>query len=480
MPGVPTSRGCDGCRKQKKKCDQAKPACGRCSRLNIQCLNAGTRRYAFVLGISQPTRRRIAPTATDPTIQVAPSPVDRLAGQLIARLGVQDVRYDISAYGGFLKLLPQRLGRSSALDAGVDVFSVAFSNHRGEERSLEVWRKYGFALKAVRECLADPKQGPTVNVICAIYLILLVQARVGRQSEQVVSHEEGLVHLVEALVNQGPRSEFEAKALSAISTTVIYASLTIPSIRLSPKFWAVAARLAPPMQAPAPETPEPDEPQGKIYTSFPSLHFLCVGKLPDHLRNPELYLNEIHNNYARGNKDLPNIRSSLANIAVAQGYSDVTRARLCRDYQAAYAMILAIVLATNQILQAFYPLDTSLPREEDDYIHQIIDVAEGSRNYIPFGSGFIVGPLSVACAVASDPATKARATALFRQFIGAFEGEDWIKISEWWRYRFMDIRCCLGSPRPGDDPVMASETCRLALSSVQCSASQNYLEVNFH
>ncbi|OBS21504.1 hypothetical protein FPOA_07842 [Fusarium poae] len=47
MPGVPKSRGCNNCLKQKKKCDQQKPVCSRCTRLNIACKGSGERKYVF-------------------------------------------------------------------------------------------------------------------------------------------------------------------------------------------------------------------------------------------------------------------------------------------------------------------------------------------------------------------------------------------------------------------------------------------------
>ncbi|KAM0240718.1 hypothetical protein ACHAP5_007923 [Fusarium lateritium] len=47
MPGVPKSRGCNDCLKQKKKCDQAKPACSRCARLAIPCVGSGEQKYVF-------------------------------------------------------------------------------------------------------------------------------------------------------------------------------------------------------------------------------------------------------------------------------------------------------------------------------------------------------------------------------------------------------------------------------------------------
>ncbi|OQD80874.1 hypothetical protein PENANT_c031G07116 [Penicillium antarcticum] len=47
MPGVPSSRACESCRKQKKKCDEVKPTCSRCTRLKVPCIGNGVKRYKF-------------------------------------------------------------------------------------------------------------------------------------------------------------------------------------------------------------------------------------------------------------------------------------------------------------------------------------------------------------------------------------------------------------------------------------------------
>ena len=57
------------------------------------------------------------------------------------------------------------------------VFSLAFSRYYGEQQSLDVYRKYGTAIGAVRDCLEVAK-GANIDIICAIYMILLVQASI--------------------------------------------------------------------------------------------------------------------------------------------------------------------------------------------------------------------------------------------------------------------------------------------------------------
>ncbi|ETN39413.1 uncharacterized protein HMPREF1541_05636 [Cyphellophora europaea CBS 101466] len=48
MPGVPTSKGCEACRRRKKGCDLVQPTCGRCTKLGLKCINNGTGRLKFV------------------------------------------------------------------------------------------------------------------------------------------------------------------------------------------------------------------------------------------------------------------------------------------------------------------------------------------------------------------------------------------------------------------------------------------------
>ncbi|KAI9152331.1 hypothetical protein HJFPF1_09561 [Paramyrothecium foliicola] len=347
---------------------------------------------------------------------------------------------------------------------------MAFSKSYKEQQPLALFRKYGNALKEVRNCLEAGSKHDTIDIICAIYMILL--AWIGRQSEQTISHEEGLARLVETLVSHGPQNEFEGRVLSAISIPVIFGIFTNPSIKLSPKFWAVAEMLA----APLPAGPQPPT-SAQTQTPFPSLHFSVIGKLPDHLHYPELYLTEMRYTYARVKADLPKFASSLVNLENRPNQEELTRARARRDYEAAYSMALAIALATNQILQAADPADQSLQRELLGLVDQIIGLAEDASKYIPIGSGFIVGPLSIACASVDDQTMKSYMKTLLGQFFGAFKGEDWSKLADWWYYKFMDIRCRLGKPRPTDDPVKAAKEIATPISCVQCSASHNYIEV---
>lgn len=64
---------------------------------------------------------------------------------------------------------------NKALDASVDAFSTAFSQFYTVDKSVVAYSKYGQALKAVRDCLNDPSQAKTIETMCAIYLVMVVQ-----------------------------------------------------------------------------------------------------------------------------------------------------------------------------------------------------------------------------------------------------------------------------------------------------------------
>lgn len=84
MPGVPSSLACDACRKQKKKCDQRKPKCSRCARLQITCAGNGVRRYKFKwhfaghdFGALRSTKHSVIPLPLDDTSIVDLEPDER-------------------------------------------------------------------------------------------------------------------------------------------------------------------------------------------------------------------------------------------------------------------------------------------------------------------------------------------------------------------------------------------------------------------
>jgi hypothetical protein len=197
MPGVPSGRGCEGCRKQKKKvchrrrssrdmtaklekCDQRRPDCSRCLRLEISCVGAGERRYKFITN-HDPT---ILP-ARDDTLKPASivvmshSATELLVASMIQTMNpATDLKFDLAwSFGPFLELVPQRLGRNAALDAAAKAIiaahsSYCFSSHRA---SPNVLLDYSRALSHLRFALNEIVTAQSLETLCAIKLLLICQ-----------------------------------------------------------------------------------------------------------------------------------------------------------------------------------------------------------------------------------------------------------------------------------------------------------------
>lgn len=213
MPGVPSGKGCDACRKQKKKvskcnvackarasaksleCDLSKPSCSRCARLRIPCVGAGQQRYKFK-DQSRPVKRMNSDSSTeqksshsatpDPSViedvrALSRSPsndTSALAAALVHAVSVETSwRFNIAyAYGGFVALIPQRLGRNAALDASVSALTEAHSMFcNAQLPSRSVLSKYSHALTQLRLCLSDPQVATQSETLASVMLLLITQ-----------------------------------------------------------------------------------------------------------------------------------------------------------------------------------------------------------------------------------------------------------------------------------------------------------------
>ena len=182
MPGVPSGRGCDACRKQKKKCDQSQPACGRCTRLNIACIGSGERRFKFKqqMVVASSGARNAGTSRTITLFTPNPIPTNeatKTVSSFTYILGVKDIRYSLGCYGPFLEEIPKRIGNNDALDASVGALSSAFSSLSTRTHSSESLQAYGHALEALRTCLKDDSKARSIDTLCAIYIMLVVQVR---------------------------------------------------------------------------------------------------------------------------------------------------------------------------------------------------------------------------------------------------------------------------------------------------------------
>lgn len=165
------------------QCDQLKPVCSRCSRLQISCTGSGKQRYKFkevrvgaTLKEMETKRSRSTPSSAWSLSKTPSNEATVILNSFVHRLEVKDLRYDICwTYGNLLKEVPKRLGTNAALDASVCALTTVLSDLSTGQKSVHALTRYGWALRALRSCLNDPLIARSSSTLCAIYLIWICQ-----------------------------------------------------------------------------------------------------------------------------------------------------------------------------------------------------------------------------------------------------------------------------------------------------------------
>lgn len=164
--------------------------CTRCARRGIECVGAGEKRYKFmeegptIVKKRSPKRHLTttpSPDGKDIVRRIAVNPTNNstLLGQgMVAAMKPQtSLRYNLMwAYGGYLTLVPRRLGLNEALDTAVDALVTTHASFSScKEITVKSLTKYSKALGALRRCLDDPVTAGSSETLCAVSVLLLVQ-----------------------------------------------------------------------------------------------------------------------------------------------------------------------------------------------------------------------------------------------------------------------------------------------------------------
>ncbi|KAF4417394.1 hypothetical protein FACUT_12241 [Fusarium acutatum] len=142
MVGVPSSRGCNSCRKAKKR---YKP--------------------------DTQTTQLITPPAETPS-----NDTTRLTAEFISLMEIDDDRFGFEAYGPyFFADLPRRMGSNSALDTTTSAMIASFQAIRLRKTAdKKTFSLYGKALRSLQGCLSDENQ-PVMLKLELVLMIMLCQ-----------------------------------------------------------------------------------------------------------------------------------------------------------------------------------------------------------------------------------------------------------------------------------------------------------------
>ncbi|KAL4866277.1 hypothetical protein BDV12DRAFT_137797 [Aspergillus spectabilis] len=426
MPGVPSSRGCDACRRQKKKCDQLKPACTRCARLQIPCVGSGQRRFKFKEGYSKGQNVILFSHAG----RVPSNDTLDITRGFIEVLQVTDIRYDVTWYGPFLETLPRRIGSSPALDAAIGAVTSAVKAVRTQQNFSDAMSRYVKGWQALRTCLSDPEQTKSINTVCAIYLMMICQSWVGRPDDHFANHGEVLTQILNSAVSQAGRGQFEDNMIITLSMPVILQSILDPSIHLGSWFWTIAKSYEP-------ARPVLDNQGGKI----PSLQFHVMAQMAQWIRSPAFHLVDIHTAYNQLMIDCVTMRSVLNKIAEieASGVQQPST-RLHTRPQAAYSMLISLALVLNLMLRIFDPDSFSLADEAAVLADESIWLSELAAKYRPFGVTFMPVCLVMAWTASDNIAVRQQVQDILIGYEVDFPAVKWVQTCWWMQRKYDEIR----------------------------------------
>ena len=156
------------------QCDLVTPRCGRCSRLNIECVGSASRRFKFEFCDPNTTTQ---PNNEQQLVQSIPrSPSNEttiMATALIHILEVKNLGYDIRAFGiRLMSGLPLEIGKSQELDTCISGLVALYKNTHSTPPSSDALVKYGRALKVTRMSL----ENPSASVALKLKLITILGA----------------------------------------------------------------------------------------------------------------------------------------------------------------------------------------------------------------------------------------------------------------------------------------------------------------
>ncbi|KAF7943633.1 uncharacterized protein EAE97_005704 [Botrytis byssoidea] len=439
MPGVPSGRGCEACRKQKKKCDQVQPSCSRCIRLSIPCVGSGIRRYKFISGsIDSTVTTSSTSTNHNSALHTSHKRILRMPGNktlsvarsFISVLEVKDIRYDIGVYGTFLTEIPKRLGSSAALDASVNAISTTYTSIYSRTKPVEALESYGKGLKALRVALNDPKEAIQANTICAFYLMMICQNWMA-DGDDNANHGEILIYLLNAAAAQNWQGTFEADLLVTLCVPLIMEGIRNPRVKWTP----VIGKL----------TEARDN-----AIRIESLKLQTLAKVPEYLRYPKEYLSEIKSTYIQMKIDLSTMRNTLDKL----GQAPYTRTLHSR-FQAAYSLILSFANLLNSLLRVLSEDHTSLIPESVCYVDETIVLAEEALEYRPLGSSAMPLVLTTAWVATSDMSRRIRIEKLLIEHQSDFTIMNWMEVALWLEERLGGIHLSLQDFDAAAPPVVS-------------------------
>ncbi|KAF2120051.1 hypothetical protein BDV96DRAFT_641911 [Lophiotrema nucula] len=423
MPGVPSSRGCKACRAQKKKCDQQKPSCSRCSRLKIDCIEGGQQRFKFVgQGPNQQssTSPQLAPSSNSTAVIILPSLTSTsmsISNDFISTLGMNKLEFQLTTMGAHLFWqIPQRVGSNEAFDASVQAMTSARYSLKVRGSQINARAKYGRALSALRKCLQDPEKASTASTLCAIFLLSICQGWVARKDVKYGNHAEGLSHVLNAFAdsydwsNVSSITDFDLQLIFVCTMSVLCERISNPRVRLGP--WLRKAM-------------GPFGPRRRDPPFLPSLTIRSIDQLTKYLQDPAPHRLGIEIAYRDLSLDVASMRGRIAELDQEMPSDHFVEGKplpamiKAFGHHVQYGMLLPFAALINHLLRSFPPREGQPKTQDDDaafYVNEICKLADSAQCFRPLGTEWVPSTLCVAWATTSDPNKQIQLEGMIRDY----------------------------------------------------------------
>ncbi|KAF3480357.1 uncharacterized protein GIQ15_05704 [Arthroderma uncinatum] len=431
MAGVPSGRGCDACRKQKKKCDQVQPACARCSRLNIPCIGAGQQRYKFkeqnvfrdgetkrMAAKKKAVSRQFPKFAATTFVEEIPRiPINSLTkllnGFIETMKPTTDLRYNLAwSFGGFLVDIPQRLGINEALDSSVQALVDSHTSFcAGKGVTPEALMSYSRALRVLRSYLDDPVRARASETLCSVMVLLMCQRFIGVAEGDFTGHCEGAAQMLKARRYYDPNDEFESKLVLSLRGPVIFEGLLNNKIQFTAEEWKTLVENH--LDGAAPE--------GKMMR--------CVAQVPSLLQRARKLRRD-------GVEDPTLLADAMASYKDAKDAAEELRAKYKKAqlptegefsfkdpivmahsfYQRSFGLSLTVAMILNCVVAGIDCENPEFSAESTRYVDEILEIAGSATIYRPLGASFVPLCLMMAWVGTGDVATRKTLEAALKEY----------------------------------------------------------------
>ncbi|KAF2163994.1 hypothetical protein M409DRAFT_25768 [Zasmidium cellare ATCC 36951] len=417
MAGVPSTaseQACDACRKQKKKCNLATPACSRCARLGLTCVGAGRRRYVFKEHKS--FKRKPRSTAATPQPQtprcstVSPAPTNELTLLIATFLDTikpsTPVRFNLAdTLGPFLRVLPQRLGGNRALDAATRALvSVHSSVCKGRPGDAKTSRLYSEGLAALRLCLCIPSEASSIETVCAVLLLTFCAKFGGFGGQHWTSHCNGAVQLLRLRHNRESRDDFEVQVLQSLRGSVICEVLFNRETLMNPWKWNDFERLLFPDDF-SPDWQNPLTILGQIPRFIQMSQ--CIGRDSGHIGMLRRRIETAYGIMRRA--------ESVLALQRAMNEPDPGLERAAK-----YACTLSVCCMLNCMVRTFRFDELLILKEAEELVDSSLQLVDEMDAYRPLRASFISLNLYTAWMCTNEPSKKRRLEQAIWQFSSDF------------------------------------------------------------